>query len=133
MRTLAAAMIMACAVHQASAETTIQVHAWCKKVAEASIRDDGMVQVGTDFNAGFCWGAFGMLQGLSALVTKDGGRILLFCPPSSSTRLQFIQIFERYAEQHPEKGNLDFSVVARVALSEAFPCTSSDENDNSRQ
>jgi hypothetical protein len=118
-----ATAVLALVAEPACAETATEVQSWCKPVANASVDPDGMVDVGNTFDRVFCWGAFAAIQGLSRLVPDDGTPLLLFCAPPTSNRLQYIQIFERYAEQHPEKGHLDFTVVARNALAQAFPCT----------
>lgn len=84
-----------------------------------------MVGLGTTFDDGFCWGAFAAIQDLSWIVSDAGKPLLFFCPPPKSTRIEYVKIFLRYADQHPEQLHMDFGGVARRALAAAFPCSAS--------
>lgn len=77
-----------------------------------------------DGGARECWGFFGAFQQLSVLLTEDKKRILTICPPTGSTRIQYIKVFLRFSSQHPEFAHLSFAEVALSALEDAFPCKS---------
>ena len=85
------------------AETALEVQSWCTTTANAPLLADGKVGLGTTFDDGFCWGAFAAIQDLS--------------------RIEYVKIFLRYVDQHPEQLHMDFAGVARRALAAAFPCT----------
>lgn len=105
-------------------ETTLEVQSWCQPFKTVEIQSDHSIAIPTDFNTGSCWGAFAAIQDLSGLVDAPRAHtpILLFCPPETGSRLQYIKIFLRYVDQHPEQGHLGFAGTARLALAEAFPC-----------
>jgi Rap1a immunity proteins len=104
------------------AETALEVQSWCTTTAHAPLLADGKVGLGTTFDDGFCWGAFAAIQDLSR-IEMLGNPLLVFCPPSNSTRIEYVKIFLRYVDQHPEQLHMDFAGVARRALAAAFPCT----------
>ena len=72
---------------------------------------------------GFCWGAFALLQELGAVSTDGKNRLLGFCPPEDSTRIQFIRVFLKYAQDNPSELNKRFAYVAWDSLRAAFPCS----------
>jgi hypothetical protein len=73
-----------------------------------------------------CWGAFGAIQALSTWTYSNKSFPLLYiCAPPESTLLQFIKIFEHYADTHPERLHEEYMRVAVDALREAFPCVRS--------
>jgi Rap1a immunity proteins len=115
--------LLAGALAPARAETALEVQSWCRAVANTEPRADGTVNVGPGFEDGFCWGAFATFQTLSASITPSRQFLLYFCPPAGATRLQYVQIFMRYAAQHPELAHRDFVLVAYEGLLSAFPCT----------
>jgi hypothetical protein len=107
----------------ARAETALDVQSWCRKVVTATAPDAGKIIIPPDANSQACWSAFMAVQELSALVLqKDGPNLMGFCPPKEGTRWQLVQIFERYADNHPEHLHLTFGEVVVMALFEAFPC-----------
>jgi hypothetical protein len=62
------------------------------------------------------------VQELSALVEQsDGPNLMGFCPPKEGTRWQLVQVFERYADNHPGQLHLTFGEVVVMALFEALP------------
>ena len=103
-------------------ETALEVQSWCRPYATVEVRADGMVYAPVDANTQFCWGAFAAIQELSVIVDERGKPLLRICPRASVTRVQFIQIFLHYANQHPEQADMDFAGVARRAIAEAFSC-----------
>ena len=71
---------------------------------------------------GFCWGSFGAIQELSLAAQEDGTRLLGICLPADSDRLQLINIFSAYVDDHPEIAHQGFAHVAGQALIDAFSC-----------
>jgi hypothetical protein len=113
--------ILIATVVPALAETATEVQSWCRPMGSAQVLPDGRIRAGTKFEDGFCWGAFASMQELGNIV-HDNEPLLLFCAPVGSTRVQWVQIFLKYTDQHPEQGQMAFGGVARRALADAFPC-----------
>lgn len=111
----------------ANAETALEVKSWCEPIAHGKRLSNGSIISDNTREQGFCWGAFAAIQGLSRLYkSKDlDTPILHFCPPEKSTRGQFIAVFVRHVEEHPELGHEEFSWTAVNALVKAFPCSKS--------
>ena len=105
----------------ATAQSALEVQSWCEPIVTAQIPSAGRILFPTNFNTGFCWGAFGAMQDISRIVI-DRGRLLLVCAPADSSRLQFIRVFYKYVSDHPEPANQPFGVIAQWSLAEAFPC-----------
>ncbi len=103
------------------AESTEQMLSACRQIADAKISGD-TIEMDHTFDIGLCWGAFSVIQRLSATVDHEMKPILSSCAPSESTRTQLIAIYVRYAEKHPEKYHQDFVYTALSAMREAFPC-----------
>ena len=108
--------------HAQNLETTLEMQSWCKPFATIKVGEGRTFTMPSDYESRVCWGAFASIQELSRIVNDDGKPMIGFCTRSSSTRIQLIQIFLRYAQEHPEQANSDFAWVAGKALSEAFPC-----------
>jgi hypothetical protein len=105
------------------AETALDVQSWCRRVVTAPTTSGGKIQIPPDANSQACWSAFMAVQELSSLVERsDGPNLMGFCTPKEGTRWQLVQVFERYADKHPEQLHLTFGEVAIGALFEAFPC-----------
>ena len=105
------------------AETTEKLLSDCRPVTQAKVMSDGSVMMNADFESGFCWGAFVIIDQM--LMTVDGATnrpLFGVCIPKDHTRYQMIAIFVRYAEKHPERYNEDIPWVAVDAAREAFPC-----------
>ena len=104
-------------------ETTLEMQSWCKPFATISVGNGGAFTMPRDYYSYICWGAFASIQELSKIVNDNGKPMMIgICARQSSTRIQYIQIFLRYAQEHPELADADFAWVAGKALSEAFPC-----------
>jgi hypothetical protein len=73
-------------------------------------------------DTGFCWGAFGAIQELSKYAWDDGTRLRV-CAPADSSRLQYIKVFSKSVDDHPEDVHYEFARVARQALASAFSCS----------
>ena len=110
---------------QAGAQSALQLRALCRDVADATPDAEGMVRFHINYETGLCWGAFASLQYLAATILSPNERvpILGFCAPAASTRLQFVRIFVRYVDEHPQQAQLNFTDAALLALTAAFPCS----------
>ncbi|MEJ6846716.1 Rap1a/Tai family immunity protein [Sinorhizobium fredii] len=105
----------------ANAETAMEMKSHCTSVAVSQLAPDGQVRIESSFPAGVCWGAFGALQNISRFQDGDH-RVLYFCPPEESTRLQFIRVFVKYVDEHPERSHEEWTTIGLNALQAAFPC-----------
>jgi hypothetical protein len=105
-----------------SVDTALEVQSWCKSFADVKAGANESFAMPRDPRTELCWGAFLSIQQMSAIIDGNGRRVLSICPPASSTRIEYIEIFLRYAEQHPAEGEQAFAGVARRALAGAFPC-----------
>jgi hypothetical protein len=105
----------------ADAESALQAIPSCLTVSKG-LRPDGKLYFSPDGQ--FCWGAFAAIQQFSRLLIADepGKRSLDICSPETSSRLQMILVFLKYADSHPEVLDQEFPLIARQALREAFPC-----------
>jgi hypothetical protein len=118
----AAAVLLLCVSSLgARAETALEVQSWCKELVHAKIPADNRVFFKEDVYSGFCWDAFAVIQQFSRY-TRNGTLLLGMCAPADSTRLQFIKIFSKYVDDHPETAHRSFADVARLSLTEAFRC-----------
>ena len=96
---------------------------WLQIVADSTPLPNDTISFPADFDASFCLGAFTAIIGLSGLSSGDGApNFLHFCPPRGVTGVQYIRIFLKYVDDHPEKGHEIFPFVALNALLHAFPC-----------
>jgi hypothetical protein len=105
----------------ASAEKALEVQSWCREIAHAPLMREHKVYLNRTFEDGFCWGAFAAIQTASGFISADQP-VLRICAPTEATRVQYIKIFSRYVDQHPEIAHNDFAAIAQRALSDAFPC-----------
>ena len=107
----------------AKAETALEVKSSCKAVLRVRDSKADYLNLPRNFDAGFCWGAFASLQEISSSFPEgETSSLLGCCPPPDSTRLQYIRIFSKYVDDHPEAGQEDFVTVAIQSLQLAFPC-----------
>jgi hypothetical protein len=96
----------------------------CKSAESLHISPDGTVML-SDPGAAFCWGAFTALRGVTKILSDDNRTMALHvCAPTESTVSQYIRIFLKYVDDHPELAHQDFDFVALNALMLAFPCKS---------
>jgi hypothetical protein len=120
---VAATFALITATATTTAETALEVQAWCKPVVNAEQLENSMIHYKGTHDTGFCWGGFATIQELAHYEWDSGTTILRFCPPPTLSRLQFIKIFSKYVDDHPEQGHEGFSRVAMLALTSAFPCS----------
>ena len=107
----------------AKAETALEVQSWCKAVVNGKLGANDTISYAPNHDTGFCWGAFGAIQELSKYAWDDGTRLLRVCAPADSSRLQYIKVFSKFVDDHPEDVHYEFARVARQALASAFPCS----------
>ena len=121
-RILALAVMLCAASLPARAETAREVQSSCKDIAHAKSGPNQQITITSNYRSGFCWGTFASVQGLISYVSRDGARILRFCPPEGTTRLDLIRVFSKFVDDKPSAGHQDFMRVALRALSAAYPC-----------
>ena len=120
--TVVVALTLCAASLNANAETALEVQSWCKPVVNAKLGANDTISYKPTHDTGFCWGAFAAIQELSKYRWDDRTLLLRFCPPPTSSRLQYIKVVSKYVDDHPEDGHQEFAGVARLALASAFPC-----------
>jgi Ssp1 endopeptidase immunity protein Rap1a len=108
----------------AFAETALEMQSECASFRSANLRGN-MVEFDQTFDTGVCWGAFAAIQAATVTTGANNDRLLGVCPSPESTRVEFIKIFLRRVDEHPEVGHLNFWPVALNALIAAFPCKAS--------
>jgi hypothetical protein len=69
-----------------------------------------------------CWYYMAAVQNMSAVVDQDGRPLLGICAPAGTTLIQYVRIFARYAQRHPEKDSDNAAPLVLHALLDAFPC-----------
>jgi hypothetical protein len=69
-----------------------------------------------------------MIGQLISAVDDRGAKTLAVCAPPNSTAAQFVKVFMRYVERHPEEAHLPFAAVVLYALKDAFPCASNSQH-----
>jgi hypothetical protein len=121
-KTVALALTLCAASFSANAETALEVQSWCTPVVNGKLSANDMISYMENHDTGFCWGAFATIQEFSKYTWDDGTTLLRFCPPSNSSRLQYIKVFSRFVDDHPEDAHQEFARVARQALASAFRC-----------
>jgi hypothetical protein len=107
---------------RAEVRSALDIYQACKSAVEAHNLPNGDVILATP-NTAFCWGAFTVLRSVTSILTADGaGMALHVCAPNESTVTQYIRIFLKYVDDHPELAHNDFDFVALDALVKVFPC-----------
>lgn len=77
----------------------------------------------TDFmGVGFCTGLLQGMTNLNRVYEIELNKKALFCTPNGITNGQTARIVVKYLKEHPEKLHENESVLAFLALQEAFPC-----------
>jgi hypothetical protein len=105
----------------AAAVTPAQLQQSCQSVLRAAgPTDKTTIEIPV---AGLtCWYYMSAVQNLSAVVDQDGQPLLGICAPEGTTLIQYVRIFARYAQHHPEKDTDNAAPLVLRALLEAFPC-----------
>lgn len=125
LRTILAAALLAGSPKLAYAQiaSALDIYHGCKLVADSTPLPNNMMQMPDSPDAVFCLGAFTAIIGLANDTWADNGlHIFRFCAPTGATGVQFIRVFLKYVDDHPEESHKIFSRVALIALSRAFPC-----------
>jgi len=71
-----------------------------------------------------CWYYMAAVQNLSVVVDERGRHLLGICAPQDTTLLEYVRIFTRYAQDHPQETADNPAALALRALLDAFPCGS---------
>ena len=71
----------------------------------------------------YCLGAFSALQDV-IMIPSDSFPV---CADPSVTELQLIEVFLKYAREHPAQYHFEFTYVALVSYQVAFPCKIKEE------
>jgi Rap1a immunity proteins len=69
-----------------------------------------------------CWFYMSAVQNMSVLTDEDGEPLLGICAPASTTLLDYVRIFVRYARRHRNDGAGNAAALVVEALNSAFPC-----------
>jgi hypothetical protein len=69
-----------------------------------------------------CWYYMSAIQNMSVLVDPHREPLLGICAPPSTTLMDYVRIFVRYARRPPNGTEENAAAVAVEALNEAFPC-----------
>ena len=112
-------MILPCS---AQAESAREMVSKCGQTYAAAAVDGQTVSIPQTDSAGWCWGAFEVIQRMVVYADENNNRFFRICPPPDSTRLQIIGAFLAFAKRHPEQMNREFTDVALDSLVEAYPC-----------
>jgi Rap1a immunity proteins len=101
-----------------------EVASWCEPYRTA-VLSNNHVTVKTTAQSPVCWGAFLAIQQLGSIYERDDSSesILRTCSPPNSRLTEFIKIFLRYSDEHPERGHEKFIQVALDSLWKAYPCS----------
>lgn len=111
----------------AAAQTPAELLQSCKAVVDAAAATQNSTQNPTvDIPADglTCWYYMAAVQNLSVVVDEHGRHLLGVCAPQDATLLQYVRIFTRYAQDHPQETTDNPAALALRALLEAFPCGS---------
>lgn len=104
-----------------SAQNAQQLLSSCRPIAQGQVTERGLAFTRT-YEAGVCWGAFGMLQ--TAIIRVDDRRapLLSVCAPEASSRSQLVQVFVKFAESNPARLHEEGNDLAIESLQLAYPC-----------
>lgn len=107
----------------AAAQTTADLLQSCRAVIDAAgATQSPAVDIPV---AGLpCWYYMAAVQNLSVVVDEHGRHPLGVCAPEDTTLLEYVRIFTRYAEEHPQERTDNPAALALRALLDAFPCGS---------
>ena len=105
------------------AATAAEYASFCRPFEKPILQEGGRIFFPPRPTANRCWGAFAAIQYLFN-VNRPGEDVPLLgvCLPPESYRTQLIQVFLKYADQHPEKTHENFTAMVWSAFVLAFPC-----------
>jgi Rap1a immunity proteins len=124
---LAVALLQPFLLREAAAQpySAQEMLSQCQELLSTAKRtaDPDSLELDNTFATGTCWGAFLSIQQLATLkIAGANNPLFRLCVPEDTTLVQFIQLFDVYARNHPERQSEPFTVVALAALHEAFRC-----------
>ena len=103
--------------------TAIRVASWCAPYRSARVTDEGVSVPEQGKELDLCWGAFLAIQQMSKLGVDGSDRTVInACVPPEVRTLEYVLVFLKYVESHPEVGHERFLNVAVRAIRQAFPC-----------
>jgi hypothetical protein len=102
--------------------TAGEVASWCEPYRTAFINGNS-VSAQNNLTTQTCFGAFLAIQQLATTRLLGASRgALRLCLPPTSTTVELVKVFIRYAVTHPEVDHTKFTDVALASLWAAFPC-----------
>jgi hypothetical protein len=94
---------------------------YCKKAVE--IPDSKTVEIDQLVQGISCNSYMrGFINGWIQRMASENGVEPYFCLPTSGTYEQYVNVYVRWAETHPERLHLESNRTVHEALAEAFPC-----------
>jgi hypothetical protein len=114
---LAAAMIATAAVAEEDVESASFLLPYCK-IAPAQAANKA-------FLVGRCYGLVqGIADALGLMKEASGERLNPLCAekPKGTTTDQAVKVVVKYGDAHPDQAHAPFTVIAALALTEAWPC-----------
>ncbi len=69
-----------------------------------------------------CWYYMSAIQNMSVVVDQTGEHLLGICAPASTTLMDYVRIFVRYARLNGIQLQSNAAALAVAGLSKAFPC-----------
>jgi hypothetical protein len=114
---LAAMMITTAAVAEEEVETASFLLPYCK-IAPAQAANKA-------FLVGRCYGLVqGIADALGLMKDASGERLNPLCAekPKGTTTDQAVKVVVKYGDAHPDQAHAPFTVIAALALTEAWPC-----------
>jgi len=109
-----------CGKVQAQTTTGNDLQGKCKDLMDTK-------STGNIFGSGFCAGFLtAAIEDEAAWQASDAVKkqthFLSFCIPDNGTNGQYLQVFVKYLDEHPEELNKSAIVLLREAFNKAFPC-----------
>lgn len=106
-----------------SAKSAQELLSGCRSIANAGVVGKN-IQLPKTFQAGVCWGTFGVIQEIIVHIDETRQPIYGVCAPPNSRLSQLITIFVSYAEKNPQRLHEEGFEIALDSLQLAFPCKS---------
>ena len=95
----------------------------CEALERGAVVSGRSVQMPKSADAAECWFYMAAVQDIAATVESEGGPSLIgSCVKPSTTRLDLVRAFTRYARAHRADLGLRATALIIPALIEAFPC-----------
>ena len=94
----------------------------CTQSFASSPSKGEVVSLPRTVSAGWCWGAFEVIQRLIVYSNESNQHFFRVCAPPDSTRVEIIRVFLDYAKRHPKELDQEFTDMALTSLMESFPC-----------